>query len=189
MHCKDKSKLPGTCLLIPPQLKDYESSLPEEDELGARGKRHRVTAKASTKKHWVGCLFTSYSFGKPTKFKAGKDPPEKILSYTRSALKDLRQQVERLDAGSFNPAQRGTEDGREEANKTSGEDTDRGRATDEDSDKVDTMPDAKLGPLYACKFNSGSFGVEWRDTRALIEEAFEGSDRVMRIISPSSQVK
>lgn len=122
--------------------------------------------------HWIGCLFTSYSYGKPTKFKAGKDSPEKILSNTKAALKDLREQVEVLDAAQPGPAQEGLAD----------KSKDRSRTIGEDSDELDV----ELGPLYACKFNSGSFRVEWKDTRALIEAVFDGSNRVMRVISPPS---
>ena len=53
-------------------------------------------------------------------------------------------------------------------------------------DEVESkMKKQQMGSLYSCKFNSGSFGIEWEDTRKVIEEVFKGSDTVMRIISPS----
>ena len=133
--------------------------------------------------HWIGCLFTSYSYGKPTKFKAGKDPPEKILSNTKAALKDLREQV---DAAHLGPAQEGLADRSEDGSRTIGEDSNEDKAADEDQEKKRVRLDAELGPLYACKFNSGSFGVEWTDTKALIEAVFDGSNRVMHVVSPPS---
>jgi hypothetical protein len=136
--------------------------------------------------HWIGCLFTSYSYGKPTKFKAGKDPPEKILSNTRAALKDLREQVEVLDAAHPGPAQEGLADRSEDGSRTIGEDSNEDKAADEGRVKRRMRLDVELRPLYACKFNSGSFGVEWTDTKALIEAVFDGSNRVMHVVSPPS---
>jgi hypothetical protein len=136
--------------------------------------------------HWIGCLFTSYSYGKPTKFKAGKDPPEKILSNTKAALKDLRGQVEELDAAQPSRVQEDLADRSKQRGRAIGEDSDEGNAADEEPGKKRMRLDVELGPLYACKFNSGSFGVEWKDTRALIEAGFEGSDRVMHIVSHPS---
>jgi hypothetical protein len=136
--------------------------------------------------HWIGCLFTSYSYGKPTKFKAGKDSPEKILSNTKAALKDLREQVEVLDAAHPGSAQEGLADRSEDGSRTIGEDSNEDKAADEDQEKERVRLDAELGSLYACKFNSGSFGVEWTDTKALIEAVFDGSNRVMHVVSPPS---
>lgn len=136
--------------------------------------------------HWIGCLFTSYSYGKPTKFKAGKDSPEKILSNTKAALKDLREQVEALDAAHPGPTLEGLADGSKDRSRTIGEDWNDNKAADEDREKKRVRLDVELGPLYACKFNSGSFGVEWTDTKALIEAAFDGSNRVMHVVSPPS---
>jgi hypothetical protein len=136
--------------------------------------------------HWIGCLFTSYGYGKPTKFKAGKDSPEKILSNTKAALKDLREQVEVLDAAHPGSAREGLADRSEDGSRTVGEDSNEDKAADEDQGKERVRLDAELGPLYACKFNSGSFGVEWTDTKALIEAIFDGSNRVMHVVSPPS---
>jgi ADP-ribose 1''-phosphate phosphatase len=159
--------------------------LPEEDQPGTRQKRREITIKAPAKMHWIGCLFTSYSYGKPTKLKAGKDSPEKILSNTKAALKDLREQVEVLDAAQPGPVQEGLADKSEDRSGAVGED----KTADDDREKKRVGLDVELGPLYACKFNSGSFGVKWEDTRALIEAAFDGSNRVMHVISPPSQRK
>lgn len=58
--------LVGTCLLIPPQ---------EDGEEGAKG-------------HWVGCLFTSWGYGRQV------DGVEEIVGSTRRAVGDLRRQLE-----------------------------------------------------------------------------------------------
>ena len=136
--------------------------------------------------HWIGCLFTSYSYGKPTRFKAGKDSPEKILSNTKASLKDLREQVEVLDAAQPDPVQEGFADKSKDRSRSTGEDSDEDKAANEDREKKRVRLNVELGPLYACKFNSGNFGVEWKDTRALIEAVFDGSNRVMHVISPPS---
>jgi ADP-ribose 1''-phosphate phosphatase len=183
LHCKEKPKLPGTCLLIPPQIEDYKPLLSREDQPGTRQKQREITTKAPAKMHWIGCLFTSYSYGKPTKFKPGKDSPEKILSNTKAALKDLREQVEVLGTAQPGPAQEGLTDRSKDRSRTIKEDS------DEDRERKRVRLDVELGPLYACKFNSGSFGVEWKDTRALIEAVFDGSNRVMHVVSPPSQRK
>ena len=187
MHCKEKSKLPGTCLLIPPQLEDYGSSLPADRDGGPKPKRRRLATRSPTKKHWVCCLFTSYSYGKPTKLKAGKDPPEKILSNTRAALKDLRAQAEKLDVEQADPELKNAADVEEVTNEAGGKGAKRDRVADKDTYKAEKGLRVNLGPLYACKFNSGSFGVDWKDTRTLIEEAFDGSARTMHVISPPSK--
>jgi ADP-ribose 1''-phosphate phosphatase len=186
LHCKENSKLPGTCLLIPPQPEDYRPASAEEDQPETRQKRRKITTKTPAPVHWIGCLFTSHSYGKPTKFKAGKDSPEKILSNTKAALKDLREQVEALDAAQPGPVQRGLTERGKERSRTIEEDSNEDNAADEDRGKKRMRLDVELGPLYACKFNSGSFGVEWKDTRALIEAVFEGSNRVMHVVSPPS---
>ena len=43
-------------------------------------------------------------------------------------------------------------------------------------------PDPK--ELWACKFNSGSFGVKWEKTVKVIEEVFEGWDGKMKVACP-----
>jgi hypothetical protein len=96
-------------------------------------------------------------------------------------LKDLREQVEVLDVRQHDPALRDLADKTNEMDETSGKGMGEDRTVDEDPDKAECKLSAKLGPLYACKFNSGSFGVEWKDTRVLIEEAFDGSRRTIHV--------
>lgn len=75
----DKSKLLGTCLLIPPQEADV---------------------KAKGKKIWLADLFTSYGYGRPTNKKAGKDKKADIIKQTKDALQDLRSQLKGVSDGS-----------------------------------------------------------------------------------------
>ena len=116
----------------------------------------------------MACLFTSKGYGKPTKLKPGKDEPDVILANTREALKDLRRQVEELEAGERHPE--------DDASVVNG-----GKVKRQESGK--RSDGEELGELQACQFNSGSFGVEWEDTRKAIEEVFEGSSRVMHVVS------
>ncbi|KAF2225253.1 hypothetical protein BDZ85DRAFT_182468, partial [Elsinoe ampelina] len=72
-HCNkvnkvDKNDLPGTAQLIPPQKGDMDE-------------------------HFVGCLFTSKSYGKT------KDKPPAILKNTGSAIADLMRQVAEWNKG------------------------------------------------------------------------------------------
>ena len=118
-HCLSPEynhKLLGSCLLIPPQ----------EDEV-------RKEAK-----HWIACLFASRMYG------SRKARGEKILENTKTALEDLRDQVEKLRTQS---------------------------------------KDRNPGRLYACRFNSGKFGVPWEDSRELVEQVFEDSGETITIVS------
>lgn len=154
-----------------------------------RPKRRKVNAAQSTKKHWVGCLFTSYGYGKATKFKPGKDPPAKILRNTRAALKDLAKQLEMLDARQLDSADVGSADTENSRDETSGKRANNDRPVSTRGVKCDVEVDTQLGPLYACKFNSGSFGVEWKDTKAVIEEVLHGSNKAIHVISLPAQRK
>lgn len=181
------SSLLGTCLLIPPTIEEKQPSVLKESYESRRPKRRKLDTKAITKKqHWVGCLFTSYGYGKPTRVNAGKDSPEKILSNTRAALKELREQAGRLDAMRLDLAEECWAGRQSDTSKITSTNGAAGResATGIDSSGKNAKPNANLGPLYACKFNSGSFDVKWKDTRALIEEVFEGSSKAMYVVSP-----
>ncbi|KAH6884262.1 hypothetical protein B0T10DRAFT_493827 [Thelonectria olida] len=67
--------LTGQCLIIPPQSADVAAGAPSV---------------------FIVCLFTSYGFGRPNDRtgKPGKDPKSKILSQTRTSLKEFRLQLE-----------------------------------------------------------------------------------------------
>jgi hypothetical protein len=148
-----------------------------------RPKRRKFNAERSTKKHWIGCLFTSYGYGKTTKFKPGKDPSGKILQNTRAALKDLVKQLEMLDARQLDSAEVGTGDPQFGGDAPRGKGADNGRRVSASKAGHGARRDTQLGSLYACKFNSGSFGVEWKDTRAVIEEVLDGSNKTLHVIS------
>ncbi len=173
-YCKENENLDGTCLLIPPQVSDYSTSTQHDHRSQSRSKRRKVSSKPTWGKHWIGCLFTSKGYGKPTKYKPGKDKPEKILENTRKALEDLKKQVVEMDQETV--GENGEVDEVEKV-ETGDQAVSKDQAKQQNKQQIP-------GPLYACKFNSGSFGVEWEDTRKLIEEAFQGSARVIHVISP-----
>jgi hypothetical protein len=103
------------------------------------------------------------------------------------ALKDFAKQLEVLDARQLGSA--GAEDTRSKGHETSDKGADNDRLVSAGEAKHDARPDVRLRPIYACKFNSGSFGVEWKDTRAVIEEVLDGSTIVILVLSPPSKRK
>ena len=127
--------LAGQCLLIPPQPTDYEVS--------DHGK------VVYSPRRWVACLFTSAGYGRKNRARnnPGRDEPDQILEYTKTALRDFRMQLEAFGPTNFNP---------------------------DESWKTD---DEKPGRILAVKFNSGAFGVPWELTEALIHEVFTGFER------------
>lgn len=96
-HCKDtysssqRTDLVGTCLLIPPIQDDHASP----DETGEEAGIGR-TSKSGI---WIACLFTSYGYGRKTKKKEGVDTKGKVLAQTRTALGDLKRQIEKMYEG------------------------------------------------------------------------------------------
>lgn len=97
--------------------------------------------------------------------------------------------MEVLDVRRHDPALGDLADKTNGMDETSGKGRSEDRTVDEDPDNAEPKVDANLGPLYACKFNSGSFGVEWNDTRVLIEDAFDGSSRTIHVVSSPPQRK
>lgn len=100
-------------------------------------------------RRWVYCLFVSEGYGRATKRKPGKAKPEEIIRHTRNALKEVREvlflgQQKKVDSW--------------------------GSAVDEYGQEQEP----KLELIWACKFNSGSFGVKWETTMEIIKDIFEG---------------
>ncbi|KAL9613008.1 MAG: hypothetical protein Q9167_002441 [Letrouitia subvulpina] len=69
----------GTCQLIPP--------FPFASKPGT--KIPKTTVEQEQKRFWIACLFTSSGYGKNT------DPSDKILENTKSAMRDLKTQIEK----------------------------------------------------------------------------------------------
>lgn len=101
------------------------------------------------KRRWIACLFTSVGYGKAHMpvNNPGKDANGLIVKHTRCALEELRVRLEEHCPSNFN----------EETNWR----------TD----------DRKPGAIWSGKFNSGAFGVDWEDTRAILEEEFRNFER------------
>lgn len=131
------SDLIGQCLLIPPQPADYE----------VRTRHHLVYSH----RRWIACLFTSTGYGKKNRSNPGRDPVDQILTHTKTALGDLRMQLEGFGPSNFN------------------------------ADSNWQTDDEKPGRILAVKFNSGAFGVPWESTEALIKEVFEGFERPLYV--------
>lgn len=96
-------------------------------------------------RRWVCCLFVSEGYGRATKTKPGKAKPAHIIIHTRRALEIVRYF---LTTGKM------------------GEVVHWGTETEEDEKP-------NLDAIWACKFNSGSFGVKWETTLGIIKEVFQ----------------
>ena len=133
------ASLIGQCLLIPPQRADYEV----KDGFKVVYSHRR----------WVACLFTSTGYGRRNNAKnnPGRDPVPDIQRQTKTALIDLRQQLEAFGPSNFDDNTRWRTD------------------------------DHKPGKILAVKFNSGAFGVPWELTEALVSEVFCGFERPWHI--------
>ncbi|EXJ83673.1 hypothetical protein A1O1_07297 [Capronia coronata CBS 617.96] len=151
--------LVGTSLLIPPQPEDFM----EEQNNGTVPKLGAVkqpSAIVFEKRHWIACLFTGVGYGKPNTASSnpGKDSQPRILRRTMSALEHLRIMLEEFGPSNFN----------EDTNWQSDDD--------------------KPGEIWCCKFNSGAFGVDWEETRALVEEEFMGFERPWTVVTKVDKV-
>lgn len=199
-HCKDaaKGQLEGTCLLIPPQQEDSNSS----------------NTSKKTSKIWIACLFTSYGYGRPTKKKAGKDSKAKIVEYTAQALQNFRTQLDGFQEQSIDqpveevPAEvdrdagdRSNLEEKSRKRKRIDEDDEQERkrkGKDEGSslkpkaqDLVGTRDglnaDTTKSPsmiIYSPRFNSGSFGVPWDQTSSAINDVFKSWNGEWFVLSP-----
>jgi ADP-ribose 1''-phosphate phosphatase len=99
-------------------------------------------------RRWVCCLFVSEGYGRATKTKPGKAKPADIIRHTRRALELFRNVLSTGKMGEVVLWESETEEaGRGEK--------------------------PKLDAVWACKFNSGSFGVKWQTTLDIIKEVFQ----------------
>lgn len=113
------------------------------------------------KRRWIACLFTSLGYGRPSiaNDNPGKDSKERILRYTRNALEYLRVLLEEFGPSNFN------------------EDTN--WQTDDD----------KPGDIWCCKFNSGAFGVDWKETEAIVDQEFWTFERPWTVVEKVDKAK
>ncbi|KEF57015.1 uncharacterized protein A1O9_07205 [Exophiala aquamarina CBS 119918] len=97
--------LAGKCLLIPPQIEDYQDDETLEKKASNGKPDPRTYRKQPCKqRRWIACLLTSVGYGtKNMRFNnPGRDSPERILRQTQMALESLRTQLEdytRCDLG------------------------------------------------------------------------------------------
>jgi ADP-ribose 1''-phosphate phosphatase len=156
-------RLEGTCLLIPPQESDYDYitmvSSPSRPESRSRGKskgngwtnRRKISNKTKVRRHWIACLFTSIGYG------AYRDGEDDILRNTERAMEDLVTQVLEM---------RGREKTQEE------------RA---EGDENDDHEGDEPGALWACKINSGKFGVEWEKTARVLRRVLNSGGKGLSV--------
>lgn len=124
----------------------------------------RSNGSSPRRRRWVWCLFVSEGYGRRTKTKRGKSKPADIIRHTRRALEEVRRMLFVGQAGTI------ADWGIEEIN--------------EDGRELQPILDV----IWACKFNSGSFGVKWETTLAIVKDVLEGRNGdvwqgEMRVIS------
>jgi len=141
----------GTCLLIPPQNEGQ-----------------------GTPAIWTACLFTSYSYGKR------KDRPEKIIAQTKSALGDLRVQLDGIKGGKWLcEAKTKDQDIHAGSNLRPLKHLNDEKSSDATANEpgISSLP---LAPpdtcIYSPKFNAGNFKVPWEDTMRSVEDIFSTWD-------------
>jgi hypothetical protein len=82
--------------------------------------------------------------------------PDDVLAATKTALGDLRSQLEAFGQSNFGP------------------------------DKKWTTDDEKPGRLLSVKFNSGNFGVPWEETEIVLASVFGGFERPVYVFDEST---
>jgi ADP-ribose 1''-phosphate phosphatase len=110
----------------------------------------RSNGSSPRRRRWVWCLFVSEGYGRQTKTKPGKSKPADIIRHTRKALEDVRHMLFMGQTGQM------PDWGSEEI--------------DRDGHALQPILDV----IWACKFNSGSFGVKWAITLTIIKDILEG---------------
>ena len=161
LHCKRAARpydLIGTCLLIPPQPSDYEQQ--RKVKLKVTDKLIISDINVPKPRRWIACLFTSIGYGRPNMKtnNPGKGSPSSILTFTRTALEELRTLLEDFGPTNFNKMTRG--------------------ATDDD----------KPGEIWSPMFNSGAFGVDWGDTQQILIDEFNGFERLWLLVNKINEV-
>jgi ADP-ribose 1''-phosphate phosphatase len=150
-HCRrnEGADLVGTALLIPPP-----ASNPEENgaidgraacgngSSGGSDRNNRNPRRAP--RQFVGCLFTSRSFGRNV------SSPDRILAATATAVRDLLRQVEE-----WNGAHRRGDERRDDQKQ---------RCEDDGDDE-----DRRIHSVHMCKINAGLFNVPWEDTLRVLK--------------------
>ena len=105
---------------------------------------------------WVACLFTSASYGRAVA------PAAEILLNTQKAVEHLTRQIEQLKRSRHSRGAEGHANANANANANGPE----------------------IGPCYAVRLNSGSFGVQWARTKAILEQG----NLDMTIVTPALSV-
>lgn len=134
-------RLPEGTALIIPPQE--RDYLPQQSRGTKREQQNSSVQCGSKKRHWIVCLFTSRRVGRNV------SPPEVILANTRTAVEDMKRQLMELKNHREDAYSNGIHD------------------TVEISDSLVEKP----GELWSCKFNSGLFGVDWKLSRKILEDA------------------
>ena len=104
----------------------------------------------------MACLFTSYRYGRNV------DSGTMILDATRLAMRDLERQVRALGLVGGDGSVGGKTEAEAEAEAEA--------QAERGAEVKGNEGDGEEARCKVVKINSGSFGVEWDDTRAVLEE-------------------
>lgn len=171
----------GTCLLIPPQVGDFDNQ--SEDTAPSQGTtstRSSATTKESTKKNkkkepvWIACLFTSVGYGKGNKRTGNPGVSSKadIEEATRDALLGMMWKWRDLRAEAV----------AEEYDEGNDEKDEEGKSKDAEgiAEKSLAMPGREI---FSPRFNAGSFGLPWEATEELILQRWGGVEVTWTVVS------
>ncbi|KAL8945724.1 MAG: hypothetical protein Q9222_007776, partial [Ikaeria aurantiellina] len=119
------------------------------------------------KKFWIACLFTSQSYGKNV------SPPASILDATGRAIADLEQQIkEYRDKQADVELSMEKLKARIEGLKEEGEDgVDEAKLRELENELAEKEKEKgeEMGEVVSVRINSGLFGVEWAETKKVLE--------------------
>lgn len=96
-----KNGLVGGVCIVPPQKGDHAATVREGPAAVdcQEGAEQVEREEGGIDGIWIGCLFTSYGFGRQTKKHAGLDKKSDIWKQTESALRAFKKLVEKIELG------------------------------------------------------------------------------------------
>lgn len=204
-----KGGLVGGVCIVPPQAGDHATkkirSEGDDDQKNKGEGRDIDRAGDDIEGVWIGCLFTSYGYGRPTKRKAALDKKSLIWAQTKSSLRKFRELIEKIESGEakvieqdgMKVLQVGEQSSRGKKRKRDAEDDDEeveadgerdaSHETSENNERDSNENDDSKGikmDIYSPQFNSGAFGIKWGDTKKLVEEIFAGWEGYWYVLNP-----
>jgi ADP-ribose 1''-phosphate phosphatase len=146
---------------------------------GNRSQNSSSKGRKRVKKHWIACLFTSEGYG------STKSNQIDILHNTRSSMEELLGEINELTEDAKFCKERGESSDYGDEEEGDGED-DEGEEEEEEEEEGEGEDDEEVeydapGELWACKFNSGKFGVDWEKTEKVVRDVLEKSGQELTL--------